>query len=368
MAKLISKINISKETINLIVSWLVLFSLWLLFGLNEVGNWLCINDRTRMFSDFYISIIRAFISAMLFLIPLLQIININKKSINDGEKERTTKANNIASCIMLALSGAIIYIGKNDFFVLICVIIVCFIINFVFRIVFGKEVWSRTGGLVTFSAILFLNSTTLLSTLFLLYNPIKLLIFIAFNLSLVFIFNFINRKFKMIKDVHSPIVLLIIISIIFLTMVLLFYNNTLENLYFNGIYINLKVCDGPVNYLFLYSLLYIVSYYLFSRFCVKEFFLFNNNYDESKNYYYMAMNNLFNFIVLIIAFISLRLFKIEILENNVYLKDFVELIKDNRNEFDSFALSFVDAIGIVLIIITYLSIRKDSNEQNDKGN
>ena len=56
--------------------------------------------------------------------------------------------------------------------------------------------------------------------------------------------------------------------------------------------------------------------------CVKEFFLFNNNYDESKNYYYMAMNNLFNFIVLIIAFTSLRLFKIEILENNVHLKEF----------------------------------------------
>lgn len=94
--------------------------------------------------------------------------------------------------------------------------------------------------------------------------------------------------------------------------------------------------------MFLYFLYYISSYYLLSRYSAIEFFLFYNAYDNDRNYYYKKMNNLFNFIVLIILLVGLHLFKIETLETIARFKYIVEFIRNHKNVFDGFSSSLKD--------------------------
>ncbi len=359
----VKKINLHKETMNLIRGWFVLLLIWA-FGTKIFKYLMIANDAIKDVGDYFINAMRGFLLAMLVLIPCLQIIQIHCIDKSDKNSKNGKKDIVVICLVLIIISSVIMGLNAKDVLSFIVITFVFCILNFLAQITFGKEVWKETGGLWIFIIMLLVNSFIALMILYLAYNPIKLLIFILLNLLILFLFNRWNKKHNKVQPVNAPIVLTAIITINIVLMVLLFEIGCLDDLCFNC----MKKIKNVINMYFLYSLYIIGSYYFLSSFMIKEYFDYHNRYISNKIYPFQAMNNLFNYIVLLLLVIILNLFKIGIIEHIQVFANIKEFIMNNIDIFESFKYAFVEAIQIVLICMTYIALRKEYNNGLENKN
>lgn len=314
--------------------------------------------------DHIIELINGLFSTTLFVVPIIDLAGLLFNKRND--EEISISVNKYQVCddvILIAISTVIFFLNIRSIVFCAKIILVLFIINVGFKIIFGSETHKHVHFINKCKIIIFNIILSMSIPIICLLYPIKM--FIACILLVIFIR--IKKVIRKDKGYHDdPLTeVLAYCGILFVYLVFARCMFEFDPDLFIAKSLAEKVCSKYFTIIlpYLISLYIILIYEIFTKIFVTCYFDLVMGYNNHEMFWINRINNVWNFVELIILVVILNVFNlnkvgVEYILRIIGFKDNIQLYTNNyENLLLEVKSSIIQALTTVTLIMTYLKMR-----------